>query len=80
MYANFRLDFKNIPPLNQIGARVFSAAEFIYYPGNKDWRSSLNMGINFPLGQINISLYHTIATFGSSKGDIPRLGSINFSF
>jgi len=63
---------------------VFTAAEFAYYPSSKGdkipVRSSLNMGVNFPLGQINISLYHTIATFGSRTGDIEKSGALNFSF
>ena len=59
---------------------MFSSAEFVYYPGVKPFRSSLNMGVNFPLGQINISLYHTIASFGHSKGDIERNGAVNFTF
>ena len=87
-YLGARLDFLNIPYLEQAGVRTYSQAELIYYPPYKsqggvraDLRGSVGFGISMPLSSmINFGLYYNAANFGSKVGDVEKSSIINFTF
>ena len=81
-YLSARLDFLNIPILNEVNMRLFTQAEAIYYPSEPiktipkqtfrdNLRFSCGLGISIPLTNlINVALYYNAANFNSRKGDL----------
>jgi hypothetical protein len=96
MMLNGRLNFTDIPYLRDVNARLFSAAELIWYPPiplsvHSDTvqskspmdsvRGSLGFGLSIPINeQISFALYYNAANFGSRQGDIERQSWLSVDF
>ena len=90
-YLGTRLDFLNVPYLQDIHGKFYTQAELIYYPSSADstkskdlvsnLRGSLGFGISWQINDmINFALYYNAVNFSSNLGDIERSDLINFTF